>query len=107
MADILEVSDDNFEEEIMKADLPALVDFWAEWCGPCRMVGPIVEELAKEYEGKIKVAKMDVDKNRQTPAKFGIRNIPTLIFFKDGEVAQTVIGAQPKGSLEEELKKLI
>jgi thioredoxin 1 len=107
MGDILQVSDDNFEEEIIKADLPALVDFWAEWCGPCRMVGPIVEELAKEYEGKIKVAKMDVDKNRQTPAKFGIRNIPTLIFFKNGEVAQTIIGAQPKGNLEEELKKLI
>ena len=85
MGDILQVSDDNFEEEIIKADLPALVDFWAEWCGPCRMVGPIVEELAKEYEGKIKVAKMDVDKNRQTPAKFGIRNIPTLIFFKNGK----------------------
>ena len=103
----LETGDTSFEKDVLKSEGPVLVDFWAEWCGPCRMVGPIVEELAKEYEGKIKVAKMDVDKNRQTPAKFGIRNIPTLIFFKNGEVAQTIIGAQPKGNLEEELKKLI
>ncbi|MFO7783513.1 MAG: thioredoxin [Desulfatiglandales bacterium] len=107
MVDILQVTDDSFEDEIVKSDLPTVVDFWAAWCGPCRMVSPVVEELAKEYEGKIKVAKMDVDQNRQTPAKFGIRNIPTLIFFKGGEVAKMIVGAQPKSSLEEEIKKLL
>jgi len=107
MADLLHVTDGNFDKEIVKADIPAMVDFWAEWCGPCKMVGPTVEALAKEYEGKIKIAKMNVDENRETPAKFGIRNIPTLILFKDGEVAQTIVGAQPKSHLEEELKKLL
>ncbi|HDZ89349.1 MAG: thioredoxin [Deltaproteobacteria bacterium] len=107
MGDLLHVDDANFEQEILKADIPAMVDFWAEWCGPCKVVGPTVEKLAKEYEGKIKIAKMDVDQNRETPAKFGIRNIPTLILFKDGQVAQTIIGAQPKSYLEEELKKLL
>jgi len=107
MADLLHVSDATFEEEIIKADMPAMVDFWAEWCGPCKMVGPAVESLAKEYEGKIKIAKMDVDENRETPAKFGIRSIPTLILFKGGKVAHTIIGAVPKGDIEEELKKLL
>jgi len=107
MGDILEVTDDSFDAEIMNGELPAMVDFWAEWCGPCKMVGPVVEELASAYKGKIKIAKMDVDKNRKTPAKFGIRNIPTLILFKGGEVVNTIIGAQPKKSLEEELKKLL
>ena len=107
MADLLHVTDGNFDEEIVKADIPAMVDFWAEWCGPCKMVGPTVEALAKEYEGQVKIAKMNVDENRETPAKFGIRNIPTLILFKGGEVAQTIIGAQTKSHLEEELKKLL
>ncbi len=107
MSELLQVTDETFETEIMKADLPAMVDFWAEWCGPCRMVGPVVEELAAQYKGKIKIAKMDVDKNRNTPARFGIRNIPTLIFVKGGMVAQTIIGAQPKSSIEDELKKLL
>jgi thioredoxin 1 len=107
MADLLEVTDENFDAEIVNSDIPAVVDFWAEWCGPCRMVGPVVKELADDYQGKIKVAKMDVDKNRQTPARFGIRNIPTLILFKGGEVAQTIVGAQPKSAIEEELKKLL
>ena len=107
MSDVMQVTDDNFDEEIMKSTLPAMVDFWAEWCGPCRMVGPVVEELAKAYKGKIKIAKMDVDTNRQTPIKFAIRNIPTLILFKGGEVAQTIIGAQPKSYIEGELKKLL
>ncbi|MBN2062529.1 MAG: thioredoxin [Deltaproteobacteria bacterium] len=107
MRDILQVSDGTFESEIINSDIPAIVDFWAEWCGPCKMVGPVVEELAEEYKGKIKVAQMDVDQNRETPAKFGIRNIPTLIFFKGGEVINTIIGAQPKSSIEEELKKLL
>ena len=107
MGDILEVSDDTFESEIVNSEIPSMVDFWAEWCGPCKKVGPVVEELAKEYEGKIKIAKMDVDSNRQTPAKFGIRNIPTLILFKGGEVVNTIVGAQPKTSIEDELKKLL
>jgi thioredoxin 1 len=107
MADVLEVNDETFDTEIVNADIPAMVDFWATWCGPCKMVAPVVEELAKDYQGKIKVAKMDVDQNRQTPARFGIRNIPTLIFFKGGEVAQTIIGAQPKSAIENELKKLL
>ena len=107
MASILEVTDDSFDSEIINADIPAMVDFWAEWCGPCKMVSPVVEELAGQYTGKIKMAKMDVDKNRQTPAKFGIRNIPTLILFKGGEVVNTIIGAQPKSSIEEQLKKLL
>jgi thioredoxin 1 len=107
MADLLHVSDANFEDEIVQADIPAMVDFWAEWCGPCKMVGPTVEALAKEYAGKIKIAKMDVDENRETPAKFGIRSIPTLILFKNGKVAQTIVGALPKSDIEEALKKLL
>jgi len=107
MSDIMQVTDESFDTEIVKSDIPAMVDFWAEWCGPCRMVAPVVEELANAYKGKIKIAKMDVDKNRQTPAKFGIRNIPTLILFKGGQVAQTIVGAQPKSYIEGELKKLL
>lgn len=107
MGDIFEVTDESFDSEIINSDIPAMVDFWAEWCGPCKMVGPVVEELAGEYKGKIKIAKMDVDNNRQTPAKFGIRNIPTLILFKEGEVINTIIGAQSKSAIEEELKKLL
>jgi thioredoxin 1 len=107
MADVLHVTDGTFDEEIINSDIPAMVDFWAEWCGPCKMVGPVVEELAQDYKGRIKIASMDVDQNRQTPGKFGIRNIPTLILFKGGEVAQTIIGAHPKSHIEEELKKLL
>jgi len=107
MADLLHVSDADFDKEIVQADMPAMVDFWAEWCGPCKMVGPTVEALAKEYEGKIKIAKMDVDENRETPAKFGIRSIPTLILFKKGKVAHTIVGAMPKADIEKELKKLL
>ena len=107
MSDLMELSDETFETEIINSDLPAMVDFWAEWCGPCKMVAPVVEELANEYQGKIKFAKMDVDQNRETPAKYGIRNIPTLLLFKGGELAQTIVGAQPKGNIESELKKLL
>ena len=107
MADAIQLTDNNFEDEIIKSDIPAIVDFWAEWCGPCKMVGPTIEALAKEYAGKVKVGKMDVDTNPQTPGKFGIRNIPTIIFFKDGKVVNTIIGAQTKNTLEAELKKLL
>jgi thioredoxin 1 len=107
MGNTLEVTDDTFDSEIVNSTIPAMVDFWATWCGPCKMIGPVVEELASAYSGKIKIAKMDVDNNRKTPAKFGIRNIPTLIFFKGGEVVNTVVGAQSKSSLEEQLKKLL
>jgi thioredoxin 1 len=107
MSDLLQVTDETFDAEIVNSTIPALVDFWAEWCGPCRMIAPSVEELAKAYAGKVKFAKMDVDKNRQTPARFGIRNIPTLILFKGGKVTNTIIGAQPKSFIEGELKKLL
>jgi thioredoxin 1 len=107
MADVPQVTDQTFEEEILKASTPAMVDFWAEWCGPCKMVAPTVEELAKEYKGKIKIAQMNVDQNRATPQRYGIRNIPTLILFKGGEVAQTIIGAHPKAHIDGELKKLL
>ena len=107
MSDLLQVTDENFDEEIINSNLPAMVDFWAEWCGPCKMVSPAVEELAKEYNGRIKITQMDVDGNRQTPARFGIRNIPTLMLFKGGKVIKTIIGAQPKSHIDEELKKLL
>jgi len=107
MADLLEITDENFDEEIINSDVPAMVDFWAEWCGPCKMVSPVVEELAEEYKGRIKITQMDVDGNSQTPARFGIRNIPTLILFKKGEVVKTIIGAQPKKHIDDELKKLL
>ena len=107
MGDVFEVTDQNFDEEILNSDLPAMVDFWAEWCGPCKMVGPTVEELAKEYKGKVKIAKMNVDQSHQTPARFGIRNIPTLLFFKGGDVANTIVGAHPKSTIDDEIKKLL
>src|SRR5476651_370001 len=99
MAEIT-VTDTNFADEIEKATIPALVDFWAPWCGPCKVVGPIVEELAKEYEGKLKVGKMDVDQNPQISGKYGIMSIPSLMFFKGGQVVKTIIGAQSKETLK-------
>ncbi len=103
MAKALEVTDSNFDE-LIQGDKPVLVDFWAEWCGPCKMIGPVVEQLAGEYEGQAVVGKMDVDVNAQIPAKFGIRSIPTLMIFKDGIMVDKVVGAVPKGVLEDKLK---
>ncbi len=100
------VSDGDFEEEILQADQPALVDFWAAWCGPCRTVGPVVEELAGEYAGKVKVAKLNVDENKQTPTKYGVRGIPTLMLFKDGQVVDQIVGAVPKSRIKELLDKV-
>lgn len=103
MGKALEFTDANFDEEVLKSDQPVLVDFWAEWCGPCRMVGPVVEELAGEFEGKAKIGKVDVDSNPEVSMKYGIRSIPSLLIFKGGEVVDQVIGAVPKAHLKGKL----
>lgn len=104
---LTELSDASFEAEILQSSTPVLVDFWAPWCGPCRVVGPIVEELAQQYQGRIKVAKMNVDNNPVTPSKYGIRGIPTLILFKNGEAVDQIVGAVPKGQIEAMLQKAL
>ena len=103
----LKVNDENFDTEVLKSSKPIVVDFWAEWCGPCKMVSPIVEELSDEYDGKLKVTKLDVDSNPQTAASFGIRGIPTLLVFKDGAAVDQIVGAVPKSTLTERLDKII
>ena len=103
--DVVILQDATFESEVLKSDVPVLVDFWAVWCGPCKAIAPAVDELAKQYKGKVKVAKMDVDEHQQVPQKFGIRSIPTLLVFKGGRVVDTIVGAVPKSKLEDSLKK--
>ncbi|MCW8847736.1 MAG: thioredoxin TrxA [Sedimenticola sp.] len=96
---IVHVTDDNFEAEVLKSELPVLVDYWAEWCGPCKMIAPVLDEITGEYAGKIKVAKLNIDDNPNTPPRYGIRGIPTLMLFKDGEVEATKVGAVSKSQL--------
>ena len=100
-------TDSNFDAEALKSDVPVVVDFWAAWCGPCRMIAPIMEELSAEYNGKIKVGKLDVDDNQETAIKYGVRSIPTVLFFKGGQLADTIIGAVPKNQFELKIKSLI
>ena len=103
MSEPLQVSDADFESEVLNSDQPVLIDFWAVWCGPCKIIAPIVEELASEYEGKAKIGKLDVDENNQTSIKYGVRSIPTLLIFKDGKVKDTIIGAVPKAQIVQKL----
>ncbi len=104
---ILAFGDDNFETEVIKSDIPVLVDFWAPWCAPCKAVAPLVDTLADEYEGKIRVGKVNVDENPATPGKYGIRGIPTIMLFKDGKLIDQVVGAVPKAQLEALIKKAL
>jgi thioredoxin 1 len=104
MSKYLTVSDATFESEVLKSDKPVLVDFWAPWCGPCRMIAPIVEELANDYDGKAVIAKVNVDDNPKISMQFGIRSIPTLLIFKNGQVVDQIVGAVPKGVIESKLK---
>jgi len=101
------VSTQNFDTEVVKSDLPVLVDFWASWCAPCRMIAPIVEELAKEYNGKLKVAKLDVDANREIAMTFGIMSVPTLLIFDNGRVADQLVGAVPKSMLVDKIARVL
>jgi thioredoxin 1 len=101
----VELSEINFEQEVLKSNTPVLVDFWAVWCGPCKMIAPIVDELSVEYEGKLKIGKVDVDNHQQIAMQYGIRSIPTLLIFKDGKVVEQIVGAAPKKSLVEKLSK--
>jgi thioredoxin 1 len=103
---IKEIDDSNFEDEVLKSDMPVLVDFWAPWCGPCKAIAPIIDELSKDFSGKLKFTKFNVDESPLTPGKYGIRAIPTLIFFKDGQVSEQITGMVAKAKLQESIKKV-
>lgn len=103
----LQITDSNFEELVTKASVPAVVDFWAEWCGPCRMITPIIDELATEYSGKVNIGKVDVDSNPGITGQFRVRNIPTILFFKNGEVVSKLVGSQSKANLVAEIQKIL
>ncbi len=103
----LEITDSNFDELVLKSDKPVVVDFWAEWCGPCRMIGPLINEMSKDYEGKALIGKVNVDLNANVSAQFGVRSIPTVLFIKNGEVVDKSVGAVPKSTLESKLEALL
>ncbi|MBI3001960.1 MAG: thioredoxin [Deltaproteobacteria bacterium] len=107
MASITQVGDSNFEAEVIRSDLPVLIDFWAPWCGPCKSIAPVIEELAREYEGKLKVAKVNVDENPVTPSHYGIRGIPNLLIVKRGQVKEQIVGAVPKARLVEAIERAL
>ena len=107
MSKPITLTDDNFDSEVINSELPVLVDFWAEWCGPCKMIAPSVEELAAEFEGRAKIGKLDVDNNQVTAGKYGIRSIPSLLIFKGGEVAEQIVGAVPKDQLQSKLEAVL
>ncbi|PID87975.1 MAG: thioredoxin [Bacteroidia bacterium] len=104
---VIELNDQNFEEIVLKSELPVLVDLWAAWCGPCKMLLPIMNELAEEYEGKVKITKLDVDQNKEISAKYGVRNIPTILFFKNGELVDKQVGALPKKKFVAKIDELL
>lgn len=107
MSTAVHTTDSDFKKDVLDSKVPVLVDFWAEWCGPCRMVAPVLDELAKEYDGKIKIAKVNVDENQQVSMDFHIRSIPTLLFFKNGQMVKQLVGAHPKSKLVAEIQEII
>ncbi|PLY01191.1 MAG: thioredoxin [Desulfuromonas sp.] len=104
---VVELSDDGFEKDVLQSDVPVLVDFWASWCAPCKAIAPVIDALADQYDGKVKIGKLNVDENPATPGQYGVRGIPTLILFKDGAVVDQVVGAVPKNQLEGLLNKAL
>ncbi|MBN1140822.1 MAG: thioredoxin TrxA [Deltaproteobacteria bacterium] len=104
---VLQLTDGNFQSEVLKASVPVLVDFWASWCGPCKAIAPLIDEIAAEYQGKVKVGKVNVDENQATPATYGVRGIPTLILFKDGKILDQIVGAVPKSQMKNLLDKAL